>query len=223
MIVGEQKPPREVFDLISIYGGGNVLILGCDSCVSVSLAGGKEEVKEMISALQRICESEGMGWTFTGATVRRQCEKRFHGEVADLIAESDVVVSMGCGVGAQVLAENNRMKNVVPAVNTSNMGAQVKHGVFKEKCVGCGDCTIHLTAGICTLARCAKSLQNGPCGGSIDGKCEVDPDTECAWYQIYEALRQKGQTELMTRVMPPKDWSKSHSRGARTVKKEGNR
>ena len=170
MIIGEQKPLNEILGLINANSAKRLLVVGCDSCVSVCLAGGKDEVKELVIKLKDHSLENGIGWKVKGLTLKRQCERRFEDEIRNDIEGNDVVVSMGCGVGAQMLSENFPFVNVIPAINTSNMGAPVRRGVFKEKCMGCGNCTIHRTAGICALARCSKSLQNGPCGGSHDGK-----------------------------------------------------
>lgn len=221
MIIGEQKPLHEILDLIGTHSGDSVLVIGCDSCVSVCLAGGKEEVKTLVSDLRAHSKDRGKKWKVRGITLKRQCERKFEDEASEIIESSDIIVSLGCGVGAQMLSENFPHAFVVPGINTSNMGAPVKRGVFKEKCMGCGDCTIHRTAGICALARCSKSLQNGPCGGSHDGKCEIDQETDCAWHQIFLALKERGELSRLCVPIPPKDWSKSRSGGSRTVRAKG--
>ena len=53
------------------------------------------------------------------------------------------------------------------------------------------------TGGICPISRCAKSLVNGPCGGSKNGRCEVNPDNPCAWVEIYNRLVALGQEEKL--------------------------
>ncbi len=97
------------------------------------------------------------------------------------------------------------------------MGAPEEMGVFMEKCGGCGDCVLHLTGGICPMARCAKSLMNGPCGGSQNGKCEISAETPCAWDQIYHSLERLGRLDLMETPLPPKDWRPSRSGGPRKI------
>lgn len=221
MIIGEQKPLNEVLDLINAHSVRRLLVVGCDSCVSVCLAGGKDEVRELVLRLKEHSSDNANGWKVRGLTIKRQCERRFEDDIRNDIENSDLIVSMGCGVGAQMLSENFPGVNIVPAINTSNMGAPVRRGVFKERCMGCGDCTIHRTAGICALARCSKSLQNGPCGGSHDGKCEIGPETDCAWHQIYVALKERNELSRLTEPLPPKDWSKSRSGGSRTVRNKG--
>jgi hypothetical protein len=71
---------------------------------------------------------------------------------------------------------------------------------------------LHQTGGVCPVARCAKSIQNGPCGGSQNGKCEIDPNIPCAWHLIYERLLVAGRLDLMMKYRPPKDWSKDRVR-----------
>jgi hypothetical protein len=96
----------------------------------------------------------------------------------------------------------------------------VQPGEFVERCQACGDCILDLTGGVCPVARCAKSLMNGPCGGSQNGKCEVNPETPCAWQLIYDRLAKLGQLERMMEIMPAKDWSTSRDGGLRKIIRE---
>jgi hypothetical protein len=125
--------------------------------------------------------------------------------------------SIACGVGAQTIQAMYPKVRALPGLNTSNMGAPVEPGIFMEKCGGCGDCVIHLTGGICPIVRCAKSLLNGPCGGSQNGKCEIGGDTPCAWEEIYQSLKELGRLDLLEANIPPKDWTPSRSGGPRKV------
>jgi hypothetical protein len=218
LIIGEQKPLQEITDMLESGGAKRILVLGCDSCMTVALAGGKEEVRDLAGDLRDHAKSHGLDWRIKGMTLTRQCERAFEDTIAADVANCDAVVSLGCSIGAQMMAEHYPGKDVIPGINTSNMGAPEKRGIYREKCIGCGDCTIHRTAGICVLTRCPKGLQNGPCGGSVNGKCEIDPDTDCAWYLVFEALKEKGKQSEMLDPVPPKDWSKSHSGGVRTIK-----
>jgi len=52
-------------------------------------------------------------------------------------------------------------------------------------------------------------MLNGPCGGSIDGKCEVDSELDCIWDIIYKRLKKRGKLHLLEEIREPKDWSKS--------------
>lgn len=59
-------------------------------------------------------------------------------------------------------------------------------------CKDCGDCSLPETAFLCPESQCAKNQRNGPCGGTIDGKCEV-LNVECIWSKAYKRLKTKGE------------------------------
>ena len=52
-------------------------------------------------------------------------------------------------------------------------------------CRSCGQCVLDKTGLICPMT-CPKGLRNGPCGGTLDGRCEVYPDKDCVWVRIHE-------------------------------------
>jgi len=106
---------------------------------------------------------------------------------------------------------------VFPGVDTKFFGATVESGVLIEMCEGCGKCILNITGGICPIARCSKSLLNGPCGGSKDGKCEISPDVECGWSLIVERMKKLGTLHLLEETVPPRDWPYSHHGGPRRV------
>lgn len=212
MIIAERKPLPEVLGMLD--GSNEILVLGCRSCTAICLAGGEKESKALCEALALHSELKGKGWKVETLTVERACEREF---LDPLVGFSGTVVSMACGVGAQVVQDICPDALTVPGVNTSNMGAPEGMGLFMERCAGCGDCILHLTAGICPIARCAKSLLNGPCGGSQNGRCEVSPDLPCAWDQIVRALERQDRTELLAVNIPPRDWRPSRNGGPRRI------
>jgi len=218
MIKAKQKPIAEIKEMIAPYK--KVLILGCGTCVTISFAGGEKEVGLLASSLRIASTMEGQDKTFAEATVQRQCEWEFIDAVADQIKGADAVLSMACGIGVQALAERYPDKVVLPAVNTTFLGMAVEHGVLVERCRACGDCILGLTAGVCPIARCAKNLLNGPCGGSQKGKCEVNPELDCAWQLIYDRLGRLGQLDRLAKIMVPKDWSKDYDGGPRKIVRE---
>ncbi len=63
-------------------------------------------------------------------------------------------------------------------------------------CQDCGDCSLPDCAYLCPKKWCSKCGRNGPCGGSADGRCELD-DKECFWARIYERLKCYGESETM--------------------------
>ncbi len=218
MIVGEQKPLEEIKELIG--EAGKVLVAGCGTCVTVCFAGGEREAQILASALRLASQVDGGPKEVTDVTVQRQCEWEYIDPLAEQIAESDVVVSLACGIGVQTLVERFPDAWVVPGLNTTFLGMPQEQGIWVERCQACGDCILGLTGGICPIARCSKQLLNGPCGGSQDGKCEIDPELDCAWHLIYERLERMDRLDLMLEYQPAKDWSTSRDGGPRKIVRE---
>jgi ferredoxin len=218
MIVAEQKPLEEIKGLLG--EAGRVLIVGCGTCVTVCFAGGEKEAGILGSLLRMSTKMEGHAKDVGEVTVQRQCEWEYLDAIRDRVAEADVVLSLGCGVGVQALAERYPNAVVVPGLNTKFMGLPLEQGVWAERCAACGQCLLGLTGGICPIARCSKQLLNGPCGGSSQGKCEVNPDIECAWQLIYDKLKAQGRLSLLMEITPPKDWRTSRDGGPRKIVRE---
>lgn len=59
-------------------------------------------------------------------------------------------------------------------------------------CRDCGDCSLPDVAFLCPESQCAKNQRNGPCGGTRDGKCEVN-EKECVWSRAYLRLKAAGR------------------------------
>jgi ferredoxin len=218
MIIAEQKPLEEIKGLIA--GAEKVLVVGCGTCVTVCFAGGEKEAGILASSLRMATKLDGNGKAVTHVTVQRQCEWEYIDPLSEQVGQADMVLSLGCGVGAQALAERFPQAVVVPGLNTSFMGLPTEQGVWEERCAACGDCILGLTGGICPIARCAKQLLNGPCGGSQDGVCEVDPETPCAWQLIYDKLKAQDRLHLILEIQPPKNWSASRDGGPRKITRE---
>jgi ferredoxin len=216
MIVAEQKSISEILDMLPEHR--RVLIVGCDTCVTVCLAGGEKEVKVLAAAL-RMAKKEFA--EIKGTSIERQCDGEFIEEIREQVADVDVVLSMACGAGVQMMSDFFPDKPVLPALNTLFMGSNEGAGYWMERCLGCGDCVLDLTAGICPRTRCSKGLMNGPCGGSENGKCEVDPENlDCGWNLIYQRLKSLNRLDTLMAIQPPQDWSKSHDGGPRRLIRE---
>jgi ferredoxin len=186
---------------------GRVLILGCGTCMTVCDAGGEREVSYLHSAL-RVAQTKGGNGTHTffEYTVKRQCDREFLEPLADRVKDIDAVLSLGCGIGVQAVAERFPDIPVLPGVNTSFMGMAKEWGVWDERCAACGDCRLEDTAGICPITRCTKGILNGPCAGTKNGKCEANKDMDCAWVLIYRRLERLQQLERMRRYYPPRNF-----------------
>lgn len=218
MITAEQKPIEEIREMIAPYR--RVLVLGCGSCVAECAAGGEKETGMLASALRMANKMEGRDVIIDEKTLDRQCVKDFFILLDDIIDQYDAVLSLGCGAGVQAVADMFTEIPVIPALNTEFLGETRDQGFWVENCMGCGDCILYYFGGVCPLARCSKQLFNGPCGGSMQGRCEVNPDVPCAWQLIIDRLeRFKGLDRLET-VYPPKDWSRKQGIGPRKIIRE---
>ena len=218
MIVAEQKPIEEIKALLG--EAGKVLVVGCGTCVTVCFAGGEREAAILGSVLRMATKLDGHAKEVSEVTVQRQCEWEYLDAIQDRIAEAEVVLSLGCGVGVQALAERYSNAVVVPGLNTKFLGLPIEQGVWAERCAACGQCILGVTGGICPIARCSKQLLNGPCGGSSKGRCEVNPEIDCAWQLIYDKLKAQGRLHLLMEITPPKDWRSSRDGGPRKIVRE---
>ena len=173
----------------------------------------------LASQLRIAAQACGAEREISEATVERQCDFEYVEPLLPQIEDVDVVVSLACGAGVQHVAEAaaglERPVQVVPGINTTFLGAALEQGVWAERCQGCGDCVLEITGGICPIARCSKSLFNGPCGGSSGGKCEINPEVDCGWQLIYDRLAALGKLENLSRVLPVRDWSTGRDGGPR--------
>lgn len=215
MIVAQQKSLEEMKKLLG--EANNVLVVGCGTCVTVCFAGGAREAAITATSLRMASKLEHQPKEVSDVTVQRQCEWEYLDQIADQVKEADVILSLGCGIGVQAIAEHFPEAWVVPGLNTSFLGLPTEQGVWAERCAACGDCILGLTGGICPIARCSKSLLNGPCGGSEDGHCEIDPDVPCAWQLIYDRLSSKDKLHVLLDLQPPKNWQSSRDGGPRKI------
>lgn len=219
MIIAERKPITEIYNMIAGYK--KILVVGCGTCVTVCLAGGEKEVKILASLLRLKSKMEGVKMEIGEETITRQCENEWVASLEKQIEKYDAVISMACGIGVQYMANRYQSIPVFPGLNTTFMGAPEEQGVWVEYCRACGSCRLHLTGGICPVARCSKSLLNGPCGGTTsDGKCEVDKDIDCAWYLIYNRLKERGDEKIFEEIQPPNDWRPAGHKGPRKIVRE---
>ncbi len=218
MIVAQQKPVSDLKKMLD--GHHKVLAVGCGTCVTVCFAGGAREVGVLATSLRMAGKLDGTPLEVDETSVQRQCEVEFLEPLAERMADYDAILSLGCGIGVQSLAERFPDKRVLPALNTSFLGRPTEQGVWEERCQACGNCILDLTGGICPVSRCAKQLMNGPCGGSQDGLCEIDETTPCAWQLIWERVDRQGGLDRLMEVQPPRDWSASRDGGPRRITRD---
>ncbi len=218
MIVGSQKPIDEVWDMVKDFR--RVLVFGCNTCVAICHAGGEKEAETIAALIRMRAAQEGKQMEVNHLGVMRHCEPEYFEPVIGEVKRYDLVLSTACGVGVNFLSDRTENIPVYPGINTSFYGAVEAPGNFVELCAGCGNCILHLTGGICPIARCSKTLMNGPCGGTNKGKCEISQDVDCAWYLIVERLKKLGTLEKLAEIQPPRNWSTSRDGGPRRVSLE---
>ena len=221
MIVAEQKPFEEI--KAKLEKANKVLLVGCGTCVTVCFAGGEKEVGILASSLRMATKIDGNAKEIDEAMVQRQCEWEYLDTLKDKINDYDLVLSLGCGIGVQAIAEHFPNARVVPGLNTSFLGLPTEQGVWAERCAACGNCILDLTGGICPIARCSKSLLNGPCGGSDGGKCEIsnnERSVDCAWDMIVRKLMERGELERLLEINTAKNWQTSRDGGPRRIARE---
>ena len=209
MVKAIRKPLEEITEAIKPYQ--RVLVLGCGGCVSVCLCGGQKEADQLAALLAS--ESCDTPKQTTSWTIERQCNREFMGSLPDKIKEVDCILSMACGAGVQLVAECFPDKPVFPAVNTVCIGIDRDIGWYEERCRACGECVLSYTGGICPVSRCAKSLFNGPCGGTgRDENCEVDKGIPCAWVEIWKRLSTQNRTDNILSLRPAMAWQNQKQR-----------
>lgn len=198
--ITQPKSEEEIDRLLS--GLGRIFIVGCGTCVTLTRTGGEPEVTAMNKRLSE------KGKLITGQmVVAVACDnltREILAEFGQQIDQADALLIMTCAFGVQTIARQLK-KMVVPALNTLFIGKETAVGEFNEICTQCGTCIIGETGGICPVTSCHKGLVNGPCGGTNNGKCEIDSLKDCVWTLIYNRLKDLGHVDSMRKLQPPRN------------------
>ena len=205
MIITRQKDFNE---LLVTIGKEPVFIIGCSECATMCNTGGEKEVLKMKDAL----EDKNIpvtGWVILEPACNLQNDKRILRKYKNEVNKSNKILVLACGNGIQTVSEIIENAYVIAGNDTLFLGEIKRANEFEKRCNMCGDCIEDLFGGFCPISRCPKSMLNGPCGGSIDGKCEIDSNMDCVWDLIYKSLKQKKQLKILKIIQGPKDWSKS--------------
>lgn len=209
MLIPQQKPLDEILGYLE--GEDRIFLLGCSGCADGWEAGGERQVLRLKQEL------EEHGKTITGlAVVDMLCNKaltalKLAAHKTEVSTANSVLV-LTDGAGVQTVAEL-LTRTVHPGCNTLSSGGGHAEWKEAERCMECGDCVLEYTGGICPIARCAKHLLNGPCGGSQNGSCEVDPEIPCVWQQIIDRLTKLRELDKLERLVAPKNWRVSLTAG----------
>lgn len=202
MIISEKKPFEELLECLE--GSKKVVITGCSLCATTCKVGGEEEVLKMKAKLEENGKKV-LGYKILDPACNFLKTKRDLKSLRSELKEADAVLSLSCGDGTQTVAKLVDIP-VYPGNNTMFIGEVERIGKYSEACRACGNCQLGWTGGICPITKCAKGLLNGPCGGAKDGKCEVNPENDCAWILIYNRLKELGQLDNLEKLREPRDY-----------------
>jgi len=198
--ITNRKPIEEIER--GLHDLDRIFVVGCGTCTTLTNTGGVDQVEEMKTQLQEI------GKRITGSTViPTACDDMTAEAMKEnepFIRSADCILSMSCALGVHRMSLYIK-KPIIPAVNTLFIAVEETPGYFREACAQCGQCLLGETAGVCPITACHKGLVNGPCGGTNNGKCEVDKDKDCAWTLIYNRLKEQDRLDLMHRYQPPRN------------------
>ena len=180
-------------EALASLSGGKVFLINCHGCKEVGFpeAEAKAFQKELADAgkvvgsmtTDYICNPDNL-------------QLRLKAHMAE-IAEADAVLVFSCGVGVQTVAEYLEDTRVYACCDTIELPGFQGVTPLEYDCGQCGECFLNLTGGICPITACSKSLVNGPCGGTKDGKCEVCPEMECGWERIIQRLKAQGRLDVL--------------------------
>jgi electron transport complex protein RnfC len=176
-------------ETIKSLAGKKTVIINCHGCKEVYFPEHeadelqKELIADVIVTTDYICNPENL---------KLQLEKHM-----DRINAADTILVFSCGVGVQTVAELFQDKRVYSCCDTHRLPGFQGVTPLTVNCAQCGECFLNYTGGICPITACSKSLVNGQCGGSKDGKCEVDKNMECGWERIYRKLEKLGKLDVL--------------------------
>ncbi len=199
--ITRQKPFEEIQEQLADFD--RVFIIGCGTCTTMTKTGGIDQVLEMKEHLQETGKRVS-GWVVI-PTACDEMTKSVMNENRQAIADASCILAMPCALGInRISLYINRP--VIPALDTLFIAIEESPGYFHEVCAQCGQCLLGETAGICPITACHKGLVNGPCGGTNNGKCEVDKEKDCAWTLIYERLKEQNRLDLMRKYKEPRNF-----------------
>jgi ferredoxin len=205
MIITKQK---NFDDLLRSIGSKPVFLIGCSQCATICHVGGRDDVL----ALKQAFETKQIpvsGWVILEPACHQMNDKRMLKNHEAELKNSAKVIVLACGNGVQTLAGLLTDKEIIAGTDTLFLGEISHVNEFNKRCVMCGECLLDLFGGLCPVSICPKSMLNGPCGGSSQGKCEINPQVECVWDRIIQNLKKQGALQTLSVIQKPKDWSKA--------------
>jgi ferredoxin len=205
MIITKQKNFEQ---LLRVLEEGPVFLIGCSECATLCHTGGKDEISAMKEALEKR-EIPVSGCVILDPACHLNNNKRMLKEYSKDLDRSNKILVFACGNGVQTVAELFIDKEVLAGTDTLFLGEISRGNEFDKRCMLCGECLLDIFGGFCPVTRCPKSMLNGPCGGSSNGKCEISSEMECVWDRTYQELKKRGKLQVLDVIQKPKDWSKA--------------
>ena len=198
---------KEHDELVSLLADkDHLFVIACNKCFKEFESVDEPDCDEFLKLAAE------QGKTVTGsAKVDFVCNKvQTERKLKDMIPEgTENVVVISCGLGIQTIAELSG-KPTYAAANSLNYRGHHGMALTKKSCDACAQCYLNITGGICPIVDCSKSLVNGQCGGAKNGKCEVDPNKDCAWEKINKKLEKQGRLkEFLNQPIQVRDYSKT--------------
>ena len=199
MLVTQIKPKEEILPKIS---SKKIFIIECLGCQEVYYP--KEDAKKFINELKE----EIIGRASLDYLCNREFVKEYLGYYSKKIEKAEVILIFSCGVGVQVVSSLLEDKPVYAACDTLYLNGFQGLTVQDFNCNQCGECYLNYTGGICPITNCPKGLLNGPCGGAKNGKCEVNPEADCAWILVYKRLKRLGRLDVLRKILSPRNYQR---------------
>lgn len=199
MLMTKLKSIDEILSLTD----GSVFVINCHGCKEIGFP--EKDAKELEKALADAGRLAGSVTTDYVCNPDRLA-LRLKGSMA-AISEADSVLVLSCGVGVQTVAAALEDTKVYAACDTIALPGFQGVTPLEYDCGQCGECFLNLTGGICPITACSKSLVNGPCGGTKNGKCEVCPEMECGWERIVQRLKAQGRLDILKCPIQMHDWN----------------
>lgn len=185
-----------------------VFVLQCHGCKEIYFPEAEaEELVKDLRAQGRLTGTLTTDYICQPDNLAARLERR-----RPMVDEAEAVLVLSCGVGVQTVSDLLEGKRVYAGCDTVRLPGFQGVTPLEFDCGQCGECFLNLTGGICPITACSKSLVNGPCGGTKDGRCEVDPEMECGWERIYRRLEAVGRLDALRSPVQLRD----HSRNAKT-------
>jgi len=199
--ITRQKPFDEIKQQLANFD--RLFIIGCGTCTTMTKTGGVDQVLEMKERLQQLGKRVS-GWTVIPTACDEMTEVAMK-ENSRALDSANCILAMPCALGVHRIGLYIHQP-IIPALDTLFIAVEDTPGYFREVCAQCGQCILGETAGICPITACHKGLVNGPCGGTNNGKCEVDKEKDCAWTVIYQRLNEQGRLDLMRKYYSPRNF-----------------